>query len=246
MLRLRLFETEGVKRLSRTRASMLAGATEVSPIIPGIIPFGLVCGAAVTGAGLGLPEAVAMSLFVNAGASQLAATTLFTEGTPLAIALTTSLIINARLFIYATSIAPYIANGKQHGRWLLGHPLVDQSYAAVMTSGRFRDDISIVPYYVGSWLILALVWQAANIAGALLGPIIPPEWSLDFAVPLVFLAMLVPAIAERIDAETAAVTAVAAAILVPALPMQLGLLASILIGMAWGAVRDSNEETADE
>lgn len=216
---------------------MIAGAQAVAPVIIGIIPFGLVAGAAVTSAGMGLAEAVGMSLLVNAGASQIAATTLFGEGAPLFVVVGTALVINARLFIYSTSIAPVLV--PEAGRWraLLGHPLVDQSYAATMTKGQYRDDVRKVPYYVGSWLVLALVWQLSNIAGALGGAFMPTEWSLDFAVPLVFLTMLMPALKFRADVEAAVATAISAAILVPLLPMQTGLIAAIVIGMVWGAVR---------
>jgi 4-azaleucine resistance transporter AzlC len=217
--------------------SMLAGAHAVAPIIIGIIPFGLVAGAAVTAAGFGLAEAIGMSLLVNAGASQIAATALFAEGAPLLVTLGTALVINARLFIYSTSVAPVIVPEAGVWRVLLGHPLVDQSYAATMTTGRFRDDINIVPYYVGSWLILAFVWQISNIIGALGGSFVPASWSLDFAVPLVFLAMLVPALRFRADVEAAIATAISAAVLVPLLPMQTGLIVAIIIGMVWGAVR---------
>lgn len=225
---------------------MLAGARDVAPIILGIIPFGLVTGAAVVDAGYGLAEAVGMSLFVNAGAAQLAATTLAGEGAPLLVVIGTALIINARMLIYSTSLAPVIA--PHAGRWraLIGHPLVDQSYAATMTMGRYRNDIAIVPYYVGSWLILASVWQLSNIAGALGGAFVPAEWSLDFAIPLVFLAMLVPTLSTRVDRETAAVSAVAAVLLVPVLPLQTGLLAAILAGMAWGALRDGDKDAPSE
>lgn len=223
--------------MSRTSDSMIAGVRAVAPIIVGIIPFGLVAGAAVTSAGFELSEAVGMSLLVNAGASQIAATALFAEGAPLPVVIGTALVINARLFIYSTSIAPVIVPGAGRWRALLGHPLVDQSYAATMTTGRFRDDVSIVPYYVGSWLVLALVWQISNIIGALGGAFVPSSWSLDFVVPLVFLALLVPALKSRTDVEAAIATGVAAAVLVPVLPMQTGLIVAIVIGMVWGAVR---------
>ncbi|MBW6467601.1 MAG: AzlC family ABC transporter permease [Coriobacteriia bacterium] len=223
--------------MSRTTSSMIAGAQAVAPVIVGIIPFGLVAGAAVTSAGMGLAEAVGMSLLVNAGASQIAATALFAENAPLFVVVGTALVINARMFIYSTSIAPVLV--PEAGRWraLLGHPLVDQSYAAMMTKGRYRDDIRVVPYYVGSWLVLALVWQLSNISGALGGAFVPASWSLDFAVPLVFLTMLVPALRFRADVEAAIATALSAAILVPLLPMQTGLIAAIVIGMVWGALR---------
>lgn len=223
--------------MSRTKHSLLAGAREVAPILLGIVPFGLVAGAAVIDAGFGLLEAIGMSLFVNAGASQIAATTLFSEGAPLAVVLGTALIVNARMFIYSTSIAPVLGEASARLRPLLGHMLVDQNYASTMTKGQFREDVNVVAYYIGAWLALASVWQLSSIAGALLGPFIPASWGLDFAVPLVFLAMLAPALKGRIPLEVCLITGVAAAVLVPLLPMQTGLIAAMLAGMFWGAFR---------
>ena len=226
---------------SRRGYSMAAGAREVAPILIGIVPFGLVAGAAVVHAGLGLPEAVGMSLLVNAGASQIVATTLFDGGAPLWIALVTALIVNARMFIYSTSIAPVLSEASWRLRPLLGHMLVDQNYASTMTSGRFRTDVDIVPYYMGAWFALAGVWQASTAVGAIAGPLVPASWSLDFAVPLVFLAMLAPALKDRVSVEVAVVTSLLAAALVPVLPMQTGLVAALLGGMIYGAFRDSGD-----
>jgi len=235
--------------MSRRTDSMLAGAKDVAPILLGIVPFGLVAGAAVISAGFGVAEAMGMSLLVNAGASQIAATTLFAERAPLAVALGTALVVNARMFIYSTSIAPVLGEAPDRLRPLLGHMLVDQNYASTMTKGRFREGVDVVAYYIGAWLALASVWQLSTIAGAVLGPFIPASWGLDFAVPLVFLAMLAPALKGRIAIEVAVATAIAAAILVPLLPMQTGLLAAMLIGMAWGGLRgveSSPVEPAEE
>jgi 4-azaleucine resistance transporter AzlC len=219
-----------------------AGARATAPIIVGVIPWGLVCGAAVVEAGGGVSEALGMSLLVNAGAAQLAASTLFGENAPLWVALLTALIVNARMFIYSTSIAPVIMPEAGRFRSLLGHPLIDQSYAAVMTDGRYREGVAIVPYYVAAWGILAAVWQVTNVLGAIGGTFVPESWQLDFVIPLVFLGMLVPALRHRCDIEAAIVSGVAAAILVPLLPLQTGLLVAILLGMVWGAFRHKESE----
>lgn len=225
--------------MSRTKQSMAAGMRDVAPIILGIVPFGLVAGSAVISAGFGLAEAIGMSLLVNAGASQIVATTLFAEGAPLAIVIGTALVVNARMFIYATSIAPVLANASPALRPLLGHMLVDQNYASTMTTGRYRDDIDVIPYYMGCWIALASVWQVSTIVGALAGSFVPAGWGLEFAVPLVFLAMLAPALRTgRTSVGVAVVTGLTAAALVPLLPMQTGLIAAMIAGMVFGALHE--------
>jgi 4-azaleucine resistance transporter AzlC len=232
-----LLASDPARRAHRSH-SLRAGALEVAPILIGIVPFGLVAGAAVVQAGFGVAEAVGQSLLVNAGASQIVATTLFGTGAPLWLALGTALVVNARMFIYSTSIAPVLADAPGWLRPLLGHMLVDQNYASTMTKGRFRDDVDPIAYYMGAWFALASVWQLSTIAGAVLGPLIPSSWGLDFAVPLVFLAMLAPTLKDRTAVSVAVVTGIAAAVLVPLLPMQSGLVVAIVAGMAFGAWLD--------
>lgn len=216
----------------------MAGAMAIVPILVGVVPFGLVAGASVRQLGLGLIESAGMSAFVFAGASQIAATTIFGSGAPLWVALGTALVINARMFIYATSIAPLMADAPGWARPVLGYMLVDQNYAATMTEGRHRHDVDVVWYYVGGGVVLWVVWQISSVAGALLGPFIPASWGLDFTVPLVFLAMVVPTLKDRTALSVACVTGVASALLVPVLPLQSGLIAAILLGMATGAWLD--------
>jgi len=224
--------------MSNTRHSIIAGAKGVLPILIGVVPFGLVAGAAVIQAGFGLAEAIGMSVIVFAGASQIAATALFGGGAPLWVALGTALVINARMFIYSTSIAPLLAEAPAWLRPILGYMLVDQNYASTMTQGRHREDVSVIWYYFGGGAALWIVWQISSIAGALLGPFIPASWGLDFAVPLVFLAMLAPAMKDRTAIGVAVVTGIAAAVLVPLLPLQSGLIVAILAGMVFGAWMD--------
>jgi 4-azaleucine resistance transporter AzlC len=217
---------------------------DVAPILVGIVPFGLVAGALVVQAGFGVAEALGMSLLVNAGASQIVATTLYIDGAPLFIALLTALVVNVRMFIYSTSIAPVLSGASWKLRPVLGHMLVDQNYAMAMTVGRLRDDIDVIPYYIGSWLALAGTWQLSNLVGVLLGPLIPASWGLDFAVPLVFLALLAPTLKSRTAVIAAVVTGVVAAVTVPVMPVQSGLVVAIVAGMVTGAMLDAR--TAEE
>jgi 4-azaleucine resistance transporter AzlC len=210
----------------------------VLPILVGVVPFGLVAGAAVRQAGFSVAESIGMSVVVFAGASQIAATTLLGGGAPLWVALGTALVINARMFIYSVSIAPLLADAPGWLRPILGYMLVDQNYASTMTDGRFRKDADVVWYYFGGGASLWIVWQISSIAGALLGPFIPGSWGLEFAVPLVFLAMLAPSLKDRTAIGVAVVTGVAAAVFVPLLPLQSGLIVAIIVGMAYGAWRD--------
>ncbi len=67
----------------------------------------------------------------------------------------------------------------------------------------------------------------------LLGATIPEELQLGFAVPLTFIALIVPALKKRAEI-LAALSAGLAALLLQDLPFNLWLIASALIGIGVG------------
>jgi predicted branched-subunit amino acid permease len=91
-----------------------------------------------------------------------------------------------------------------------------------------------------------VVWLFATLVGTLFARFMPAGWSLDFIVPLVFVALLVNVLRERVDFEVAIVAVIAAGVLIPVLPMQTGIIAAILIGMVWGAARGGAEPSQEE
>ena len=76
-----------------------------------------------------------------------------------------------------------------------------------------------------------------SLAGVLLGATIPASWSLDFAIPLVFLALLVPAIRDRPSAIAAAVGGLVA-LGANDVAYNLGLIIGAVSGIAAGVVAE--------
>ena len=68
-----------------------------------------------------------------------------------------------------------------------------------------------------------------------LGAQLPAGLGLDFALPLTFIAIVVPMISSRALLAAALASAVAA-VLLAALPYKLGLFLAALVGLAVGAV----------
>ena len=80
---------------------------------------------------------------------------------------------------------------------------------------------------------LWLGWQLATLAGLLAGEIIPASWGLDFALPLTFIAVVVPAARDRAD-WAAIVVAGTAALAFAALPYKLAILVAAILGISAG------------
>jgi predicted branched-subunit amino acid permease len=80
-------------------------------------------------------------------------------------------------------------------------------------------------------------WQVTNALGFYVGNVIPAAWSLEFAVPLCFLALLAPALRSA-PHVLAAVVAGVAVMALDALPMRLNLVAAGVLGIVAGTAAE--------
>ena len=215
------------------------GVRDVSPIIIGIVPFGLIAGAAGIDAGLSAAQTMGLSVFVFAGASQLAAIELFGQGAGIGLTAITALIINARMLMYSASIAPHVLGFRRRLKLVVTYILTDQAYALSIARYEQADleDVQKAWYYLGVALTLWVVWQVTTGIGILIGAAVPPGLQLEFAVPLVFLAILGKSI-DTTSRQVAAVVGGVVAVLWALLEAQfnLGLLLGGTAGVVAGAV----------
>lgn len=211
--------------------SYVAGVRTVAPVLLGVVPFGLVAGATAVEAGLGIDGALGLSVVVFAGAAQLAMIDLLGRDAPLAVVVATGLVINARMFMYSASIAPFFRRLGAAPRALVAYLLTDQAYA--LSLAEFRRTGTSLAYYLGVATTLWVVWVACTAIGAVVGARLPAWLPLQFAVPLTFLAILVPAVVDRASL-VAAVVGGGVAVAGVGLPFNLGLLAGAVAGIGAG------------
>lgn len=216
-----------------------AGVRDVLPLLLGVAPFALVAGIAAVEAGLTPVQAVGMSVVVFAGASQLAALELIGANAPLAVVVATAIVINLRMLMYSASIAPHFAHLGRRVRATLAYLLTDQAYALSIAeyTDTDRDERDRRRYYLGVAGSLWAVWVVGTVAGIALGAGVPESWGLSFAVPLVFLALLVPAMKDR-PTIVAGVVGGAVAVVAAGAPLNLGLLAGAVGGIVAGLLAE--------
>ena len=215
-------------------AAGLAGARAMAPILLGMIPFGLIAGIAAVEAGLPEWGASAFSLVIFAGAAQLAALELIGNDANALVAIGTIAIINSRFLMYSASLATKYGAESRARRVVMAYLMTDQAYAVSVTKLEAEPDYEPRwAFYVGGALTLWAGWQTFTITGAVAGAIIPDSVPLGFAIPLVFAALLVPAVVDRATLAAAATSAVVAVVTAP-LPANLGLLAAAASGIAVG------------
>lgn len=215
------------------RSSALAGVQQAAPLLLGLVPFGMIAGVTAVGIGLPLHGAVGMSLIVFAGAAQLATIQLLGEGASSLVIVVTALVINLRFVMYSASLAPHVQRLPTAQRTGMGYLLTDQAFALAVNRYQSGEPVSKPWFYFAAGVSIWIVWQMSTLAGALLGASIPEAWGLTFAVPLTFLALLVPALRTRAHV-VAALVGGTVAVVGHGLPYNLGLVLAACTGVAAG------------
>ena len=218
-----------------SRSEFVTGMKHAVPLLLGVIPFGMIVGVTAAGAGLSTLEASAMSILVFAGAAQLAALDLISAGAAAPIVWLTAALVNARFVMYSASLAPHWQRLSMAWKSLMAYALTDQAYALAILRYEQHEPSDPRAYYLGISILLWTTWQTTTVIGAVLGARIPPSWSLDFAVPLIFLSLLAPVIRDKAGASAAAGAGVIA-VAAMGLPFNMGLMIAALSGILVGTL----------
>lgn len=221
------------------RTEFFTGLKDVLPILLGVAPTGMIYGASAIGASITPVMTQAMSSIVFAGAAQFVTVQLIAAAIPAGIIILTAGVLNLRHALYSASLAPYLKRLNLFWQLVLAYVLTDEAYALAII--HYRQDGESRHrhwYFLGAGVGLWATWQMCTALGILLGTHIPASWSLDFTLPLTFIALVIPALKQRADA-LAAVVAGVVALLAVRLPLNSGLLVATCIGIVTGMVMEA-------
>ena len=204
------------------------------PILLGVIPFGMIYGILALSAGLSPFDAQAMSSVIFAGSAQFMTAQLISALTPTLVVIVTGFVVNLRHALYSASIAPYTKHLPLAWKAVLAYLLTDEAYAVTIVHYQKEGELTYKHWFMlGAGLTLWTCWQISTGVGIFLGAQIPSSWGLDFALPLTFIALVVPGLKDRPGIITAGVASLAA-LLFFGLPFKLGLLAAAFVAIAAG------------
>jgi predicted branched-subunit amino acid permease len=216
------------------RAQFLAGSRDMVPVLLGTIPFGFVAGVVSIASGLTVWQGLALSLFSFSGIAQLVTCQLVAAHAPLPVVVAGAGVVSLRFLMYSAALAPHLAHLDRRWRALLAFLMTDQSFASSVKRYSEPGETRLAHWHVlGSAATLYVSWQAAVVIGVVAGAQVPASWSLDFAVVLTFIALLVPAVRTRADLA-AAIVAAAVALVTAGLPYRLALVVASVAGIAVG------------
>ena len=220
--------------MQTSRSAFKRGLRDQVPFILGNIPFGIITGAAAVSAGVDPWLGMAMSVIMFSGAAQLAAISLLAQHAPAGIVVLTVLVVNLRMMMYSAAVAPYFRHTPMRRKWIFSYLLTDHAFALLTTKfDKHHVPAQIDAYYFGVTSAMWCIWQASVAVGVFAGTLVPVTWSMDFAIPLVFLALVMPALQTR-SHWAAAIAASVAAAFCTSLPLKLGLIAAAATGVLVG------------
>lgn len=210
----------------------MEGARDITPMVIGVIPFGLAIGASIGSSSVGTAEGLASGPLILAGAAQLSTLRLLDSGAAPLIIIVSALMINARLLLYGASLAPWFAGEPLRRRLLLAIPVIDQLHFTCIP--RFeRGDLDATGrrwYYIGAAAWLAGAWTTSQAVAAVGGARLPEWLGLELAAPLALAGLLAKSVTGR---RTIVAAAVAAAVNVAAvgLPFNSAVLVATVVAL---------------
>ena len=199
-----------------------------------MIPFGLVFGVVAAESAVGPLLGYLTSILIFAGAAQLVTIGLLEQGAAAAVVIATALVVNSRHMMYSAALAPSFREFPAWARFALPYIMTDQAFAvSIVRYQNVQDPAYRRRYFAGAGMTLWISWQAATLTGVLVGAQLPEALGLTFAIPLVFLALLVLTVRTRPELIAAVVGGTVALLAVP-VPFNLGLLIGAIVGVAAG------------
>ncbi|MEM1287961.1 MAG: AzlC family ABC transporter permease [Pseudomonadota bacterium] len=219
------FSLDGIRR----------GAIRLLPVSIFVFPFGIAFGVAALERGMTLDQAMTMSLFMFAGASQFAALELWSSPLPWISMALVVLAVNARHLILGAAMSPYV-NTLSKGDWFFSLMLISDTNFAD-TYGAFKEGERDAGLILGGGLMLWAVWAVGTLIGAVAGAAFG---NLDrFGVDVVMAGFFAALVAGSVNrprnlAPILAACTVALATL-PVLPTGWNIIAASLAGGVVGA-----------
>lgn len=205
------------------------------PVVMGYVPVGFAYGVLGVNAGISTINTILMSIVVFAGSAQLMATSFFAQAmNPYSIILTT-FIVNIRHLLMSASLSAHMKNWKKAEVAGFCYELTDETFA--VHSLRFAEGEKSPPAAIIINFICQSSWVVGTILGTLAGNMITDvkPFALDYALPAMFIALLILQTHHRKHVLVALVAGFCALLLFAIGVTQWNVIIATIIGATLGA-----------
>ncbi|MBU2647440.1 AzlC family ABC transporter permease [bacterium] len=182
---------------SRISPGISEGLKVAFPIIIGYIPIGIAFGVLSRKVGISVFNTVMMSLIVFAGSSQLIAVGMFLAGASAVSVIVTAFIVNLRHFLMTAALSPFLKSWRKLELAAFAFEVTDESFgvhAAMFSSGNYQKESAFtvniaaqISWLAGTWIGIVASQMISDIE----------RLALDYALPAMFIGLLVVATNDR-------------------------------------------------
>lgn len=174
------------------RDGYVQGIIDCLPTLLGYISIGIAFGVIGIASNLNVWEVALLSILVYAGSSQFIICALLVAQTPFSIIILTTFIVNLRHLLLCLTLAPYFKKDSLAKNIGIGALVTDESFGVAATRISQKGQLNF-KWMNGLNLTAYFFWILSSIVGAILAQWIadPEVLGLDFALPAMFVALLV-------------------------------------------------------
>ncbi len=226
-----------------TLRERLKALSPALPVVFGYLPIGFAYGVLANNAGLSIFQTVLMSIIVYAGSAQLIAVGLFAQLVePVSVVITT-FIVNLRHLLMSAALAPHLRNWKNWQVALFSFELTDESFG--VHSMRFERGENQPGNTIGINFICQLAWVLGSFLGAGASSLITDieVFALDYALPAMFIALLILQIQHKTHIWVALISAALSILFWGTGLTQWHVILATIIGATIGAGAETWKKT---
>ncbi|ERM16327.1 AzlC family ABC transporter permease [Brevibacillus sp. 7WMA2] len=225
----------------RYEDSFIKGVKDCIPTLLGYLSIGIAAGVIQKAAGLSIAEIALISLILYAGSAQFIAAGMMATGSSLTAIIITILFVNLRHILLSAALAPYFRHLSPLRNMLVGSLLTDETFGVAISETAKKNQIS-EKWMHGLNITAYLNWFVANLAGAFLAQWIsnPEKFGLEFALPAMFIGILILTMLGRSKIKLDIVVAIIAVVIAVGstflLSSSMGVIVATIIASTIGMV----------
>ena len=225
----------------RAEDSFIQGVKDGVPTLLGYLSIGLAAGVIQKTAGLSIAEIALMSMILYAGSAQFIAAGMIAASSSITAIIITIFFVNLRHILLSAALAPYFRHLTPLRNMLVGSLLTDETFGVAITEAAKKKRIS-EKWMHGLNITAYVNWLVANVAGAFLAQWIsnPEKFGLAFALPAMFIGILVLSMLGRNRIKLDIVVAVIAVVIAVGssffLSSSMGVIVATIIASTIGMV----------
>lgn len=212
------------------RVELKAGAKDAVPVVLGYLPLGFAFGVLASQAGMTVAQATVMSILCFTGAGQYIALGVIQANGAVITAVIANLLVNVRYFLFTTSMVPFLKNHvNPTTASVLSYGVTDETYAVAMS--RYQSKFPTASYMAGLNLTAHLGWISSTLLGALLGSMVTntDRFGLAFALPAMYICLLVLLVNRKSDALIALISALLCLVIGYIWPWSMGNMFNMVL-----------------